>query len=107
MVQDAAPETRVVGLWTLASLPLEEADPRVLAVVTALSKDADLDVRRSAVEAAQFTAAPGDISVLAALADRLLADEDFSVRRAAAEGLRAVVLDRHKFLGNACRLLES
>ena len=107
MVQDAAPETRVVGLWTLASLPLEEADPRVLAVVTALSKDADLDVRRSAVEAAQFTAAPGDISVLAALADRLLADEDFSVRRAAAEGLRAVVLDRHKFLGKVCRLLES
>jgi hypothetical protein len=99
-------ETRKLGLWTLASLPFTKADPRIVAVVKALSSDPDADVRRAAVESAQFTVDPGDAPVLAALADRMLVDEDFSVRRAAAEGIRKLVLDRHTFLGNACRVLE-
>ncbi len=58
------------------------------------------------MESAQFTATPGDEAMLAALSDRLLADCDFSVRRAAAESIRKLVLDRHTYLGNACRVLE-
>lgn len=105
-VQSEDSEMRKVGLWTLTSLPFKHADPRIVAAVSALSNDTDLDVRRTAVESAQFTASPGDELVLAALSHRLLVDEDFSVRRAAAEGIRKLVLDRHTFLGNACRVLE-
>ena len=105
LVQSEDAEVRNVGVWALATLPFKQADARVVAVIKALSSDPDLDVRRAAVESAQFTAAPGDEHVLAALSDRLLADEDFSVRRAAAEGIRKLVLDRHTHLGNACRIL--
>ena len=103
VVQSEQAEERKIGLWTLTMLPFERTDARVVSVVKALAKDTDLDVRRAAVEAAQFTAVPGDSLVLAALADRLLVDEDFSVRRAAAEGIRKLTLDRHTHLGNACR----
>jgi len=106
VVQSRDAETRKLGLWTLASLPFTQADARIVAVVKALSSDPDVDVRRAAVEAAQFTADPGDEPALAALADRMLVDVDFSVRRSAAEGIRKLVLDRHTFLGNACRVLE-
>ena len=106
MVQSEDAGERKVGIWTLAALPFKGSDARVVAAVKALSRDPDLDVRRAAVESAQFTAEPGDVYVLAALTDRLLADEDFSVRRAAAEGIRKLVLDRHTHLGSACRMLE-
>ena len=132
-MQSDDPEIRSVGLWTLTALPFKHADPRIVSVVKALSSDPDVDVRRTppaslrapvhiypnrqsydtfgvpagaAVESAQFTATPGDEAMLAALSDRLLADGDFSVRRAAAESIRKLVLDRHTYLGNACRVLE-
>lgn len=105
-VQSASAGERKVGVWTLAALPFKGSDPRVVAVIKALTRDPDLDVRRAAVENAQFQAELGDVHVLAALADRLLADEDFSVRWAAAEGIRKLVFDRHVHLGGACRILE-